>query len=250
MEVSGRFLKKNKMSNKQRVEVYINEFTGEIETPEKTLKVIDNMIASGHSDNALLYIDSLLILAIEKNDLALLKALEGKKNKIKFPFKFVPYKETGAADEDNTLPETARKLPAGTPVIFKENLNPDKIYEALFSLRAKGQAVSGIPFWFVVYNFFESIGWLAPAPNGENPKQTKFIAWVRHCFGWEWKRKDFKRINPRFKKHFEEWPEENQTDKNYCALSSELRSTYQQPKPDGDWGDKDIYYKKNRIHYN
>lgn len=159
------------------------------------------------------------------------------------------YDKDGPADDVNTPPSTSKTLPPGTPIIFKPNLNPDKIYEDLFEIKNNEESVSGIPFWFVVHNFFESINWL------EVKMDTKFIAWVRYCFGWEWKRGDFKRISPRFKnknkhKHFEEWPKENQTDKNYCALSSELRSTYQKPKPDGDWEDKDIYYKKNRKHYN
>lgn len=238
------------MPTHKGVEEYLNVFTGKKETPAETLKAIDNMMANGLSDHALLYIDALLILAGQKRDATLMRALNSRKSQIKFPFKFNTYRQNGAADNNNTRPEARRMLPPGTPIIFKPNLNPDKIYEELFKIKNKEESVSGIPFWFVVYNFFESIGWLAPAPNGENPKQTKFIAWVRHCFGWEWKRKDFKRINPRFKKHFEEWPEENQTDKKYCALSSELRSTYQQPKPDGDWEDKDIYYKKYKKHYN
>ena len=226
------------------VEVYLNVFTGKNETPAETLKAIDNMMASGQSGHALLYIDALLILAEQKNDATLTRDLNCRKSQIKFPFKFNTYRQDGAADENNTRPESQRMLPPGTPVIFKPNLNPDKIYEDLFKIQNNEKSVLGIPFWFVVHNFFESIDWL------EIKMDTKFIAWVRHCFGWEWSRKDFKRINPRFKMHFEEWPEETNTDKKYCALSSKLRSTYQQPKPNGDWGDKDIYYKKYKIHYN
>lgn len=232
------------MPTHKGVEEYLNVFTGKTETPAETLKAIDNMMANGQSDHALLYIDALLILAEQKNDLNLKRALNSRKSKIRFPFKFNTYRQNGATDNNNTRPEARRMLPPGTPIIFKPNLNPDKIYEDLFKIKDKEELVSGIPFWFVVHNFFESIDWL------EVKMDTKFITWVRHCFEWEWKRKDFKRISPRFKKHFEEWPEENQTDKNYCALSAELRSTYQKPKPDGDWEDKDIYYKKYKKHYN
>ena len=226
------------------VEEYLNVFTGKKETPVETLKAIDNMMANGQSSHALLYIDALLILAEQEEDATLMRALNSRKRQIRFPLKFNTYRQNGAADDNNTRPEEQRILPPGTPIIFKPNLNPDKIYEDLFKIKNKEESVSGIPFWFVVHNFFESIDWL------EVKMDTKFIAWVRHCFGWEWSRKDFKRISPRFKKHFEEWPKKNQTDINYCALSSELRSTYQQRKTDGDWEDKDTYYKKYKKHYN
>jgi hypothetical protein len=232
------------MATHKGVEQYMNVLTGKNETPEETLTAIDNMMANGLYDHALLYIEALLILAEQENDRTLIQALNRRKSQINFPLKFNVYKPDGAADENNTRPEERIMLPTDTPIIFKPNLNPDKIYEDLFTIKKNEEYVSGIPFWFVVHNFFENIDWL------EVKMDTKFIAWVRHCFGWEWEREDFKRINSRFKKHFEKWPEVNKTDKNYCALSSKLRNTYQRPKPDGNWEDKDIYYKKGRIRYN
>lgn len=89
------------MPTRKGVEQYMNVLTGKIETPEETLTAIDNMMANGLYDHALLYIEALLILAKQENDQTLIRALNSRKNKIRFPFKFDTYRETGAADPIN-----------------------------------------------------------------------------------------------------------------------------------------------------
>ncbi len=143
--------------------------------------------------------------------------------------------DTPAKENDNIGAQT---------VILKPNLNADKICEDLSKIKESEKDVIGIPFWFVVHNFFETIGWL------EELRDTKFIAWVETKFGWEWSRKDFKRILPRFKCSFENWTDGFNTDKKYSDLAQKIRNTYQQQNNDGSWVDKDIYYKENKKHYN
>ncbi len=148
--------------------------------------------------------------------------------------------ENETEEESLSLEKTDKDV----PTIFKPNLNVDKIQKALSNIKESRNKPNGIPFWYVVYNFFSTIGWL------EITKQTRFIAWVETNFGWERKRKYFKRIDKRFKQSFEAWSVNSRTDKEYIDLANKLRNTYQQQKRDGSWEDRDIYYKENKIHYN
>lgn len=92
---------------------YTNDITGKIETPAETLEAIDNMMAKGLSDHALFHIDGLLILAEQKNDTTLIRALISRKNKIRFPYKFDTYRETGAADSNNKKKPKTLETPGG-----------------------------------------------------------------------------------------------------------------------------------------
>lgn len=87
------------------IEHVFNEVTGKTVCVSEILQQIDNMIAAGRSESALFDIDALIIVAAENNDEKLKKDLERRKNKYRFPYKYQPYQEEGAADQINQKKE-------------------------------------------------------------------------------------------------------------------------------------------------
>ena len=108
---------------KYKSEYILDTYTGKTVCVPEVLQSIDGMIKAGRSDGALIYIDNLVIIALENEDERLLKECNRRKNKIRFPYKCLPYDKDGAADPINQRKNEKKPIVAegehkGFPVII------------------------------------------------------------------------------------------------------------------------------------
>ena len=104
-----------------KVEFIFDTSYNRLERIEVVLSAIDRMIAAGQSDTAFKWIYAVFRIAQEQKDANLERECATRINKIRLPFKSVPYDEKGAADPQNCRQQ--RRIFAEKQDSFKETFS-------------------------------------------------------------------------------------------------------------------------------